>query len=347
MPDFTGKVALITGADGGIGRVLCRHLAGRGAAIAAVDKRASVTDFVAELAADGVPARAAVVDVTDADGVRAAIGEIEAALGPVDVLVNNAGFAERESLEKTTAETWRIDIEGNLNGAYHCTAAVLPQMAAHHAGAIVNISSVNGLTSLGHPAYSAAKAGLISYTKAVAMELWPPRHPRQRDLPRHGAHADLGEPGRAPTGGLRTARQVVPLGPHRRAGRHRQGRRVPGFGRRGGDHRRRPQRRLRPDGRQYRDDPRTHIGAVLVFAIVTTRLASPFDRLRVRPSCCGCRGSNIANRRAYGEALMPSFLIPSLPRDEARGPIARQPSVLSKRTREIWKPMIGCCAAAR
>ena len=170
MPDFTGKVAMITGADGGIGRVLCRHLAGRGAAIAAVDKRASVTDFVAELAADGVPARAAVVDVTDADGVRAAIGEIEAALGPVDVLVNNAGFAERESLEKTTAETWRIDIEGNLNGAYHCTAAVLPQMAAHHAGAIVNISSVNGLTSLGHPAYSAAKAGLISYTKAVAME---------------------------------------------------------------------------------------------------------------------------------------------------------------------------------
>ena len=170
MPDFAGKVAMITGADGGIGQVLCRHLAARGAAIAALDKRASVAEFAAGLMTDGVRAHAAVADVADADAVRTAVAGIEAALGPIDVLVNNAGFAERESLEKTTAETWRTDIEGNLNGAYHCTAAVLPQMTERSAGAIVNISSVNGLTSLGHPAYGAAKAGLISYTKSVAME---------------------------------------------------------------------------------------------------------------------------------------------------------------------------------
>ena len=161
---------MITGADGGIGQALCRHLAARGAAIAAVDTRNSVTDFVAALAADGVRTHGAVADVADADGVSAAVAEIEAALGPVDVLVNNAGGADGESLEKTTAESWRADLGRNLDGAYHCCAAVLPQMAARRRGAIVNISSVNGLTSLGHPAYSAAKAGLISYTKAVAME---------------------------------------------------------------------------------------------------------------------------------------------------------------------------------
>ncbi len=170
MADFAGKVVVVTGADGGIGQALCRYLAGRGAAIAAVDKRPAVADFVADLAANEVPAHAAVVDVADADGVRRAVAEIEAALGPVDVLVNNAGFSETRSLQKTTPETWRADVAGNLSGAYHCGAAVLPGMTARRAGAMVNIGSVNGLSSLGDPAYSAAKAGLISYTKAVAME---------------------------------------------------------------------------------------------------------------------------------------------------------------------------------
>jgi NAD(P)-dependent dehydrogenase (short-subunit alcohol dehydrogenase family) len=98
-------------------------------------------------------------------------------LGPINVLINNAGIALVSSLDKTTRDTWRDDIAINLTGAYHVTTAVLDDMKAGAGrglgGAIVNVSSVNGLTALGDPAYSAAKAGLISYTKSLAMEYGP------------------------------------------------------------------------------------------------------------------------------------------------------------------------------
>ena len=95
---------------------------------------------------------------------------LEDALGPVDVLVNNAGFSKEPTLERTTPGSWQSDVDGNLNGTYYCTYAVLPSMKARKSGAIVNIGSVNGLSTYGDPAYSAAKAGMISLTKAVAME---------------------------------------------------------------------------------------------------------------------------------------------------------------------------------
>ena len=86
------------------------------------------------------------------------------------MLVNNAGFSSASNLETTTGETWSQDVGGNLNGAYNCTALALEDMKKKRGGAIIFIGSVNGSTSLGDPAYSAAKAGLVSYTKAVAME---------------------------------------------------------------------------------------------------------------------------------------------------------------------------------
>ena len=88
----------------------------------------------------------------------------------MDVLVNNAGISRAANLKQTTGEGFRKDVEDNLNGAYYCSVAVLPGMQAKGGGAIVNISSVNGLSSFGDPAYSAGKAGMISLTRSMAME---------------------------------------------------------------------------------------------------------------------------------------------------------------------------------
>ncbi len=164
---FKGKIVAITGADGGIGQALCRHFAAEGAVIAAIDRRDSVAQFAAELKSSGIDAVHAVADVGNKDDVARAF----AAIGPVDVLVNNAGFSEHPTFPKTDPEAWAYDVNGNLNGAYNCAHAVIPGMIARGGGSIVAIGSVNGLMGFGDPAYSAAKAGLISLTKSLAMEL--------------------------------------------------------------------------------------------------------------------------------------------------------------------------------
>jgi NAD(P)-dependent dehydrogenase (short-subunit alcohol dehydrogenase family) len=171
MSDFAGKTVLITGAAGGIGAALCRHFAGLGARIGALDKNAEGLEALsAELRSRNASVRGAVADIGDFAAVTDAVERVTEALGPIDVLVNNAGFCIHGSLAKTTPETWRRELEVNLNGAYHCVEALTPAMKARRAGAIVNIGSVNGLTVLGHPAYSAAKAALINFTKFLAVE---------------------------------------------------------------------------------------------------------------------------------------------------------------------------------
>lgn len=169
MTDFSGRTVLITGAAGGIGQEMCHYFGARGAAIAALDLSDGVMTLSDDLGGD-ITMAAAVADIGDVGQVEAAVSELRAALGPIDILINNAGFSEHRSLEKTTPETWREDVNGNLNGAQNCTHFVLPDLKAHGHGVIVNIGSVNGLSALGDPAYSAAKAGLISYTRALAME---------------------------------------------------------------------------------------------------------------------------------------------------------------------------------
>ena len=170
MTQFTDKTVLITGAAGGIGQEMARTFAGRGGRIAALDKLPAVHDFVKSLNDQGMTAAAAVADIADNAQVETAIADLRAALGPIDVLINNAGFSEASNLEVTTPEIWAASIEGNLNGAYYCSRLAVEDMKAMGGGAIVTISSVNGLTSLGDPAYSTAKAGLISFAKALAME---------------------------------------------------------------------------------------------------------------------------------------------------------------------------------
>jgi NAD(P)-dependent dehydrogenase (short-subunit alcohol dehydrogenase family) len=168
--EFKNKVVAITGASGGIGRELCTYFGGEGAAIAAFDKSDAVGSFAEHLRSRGIRAHAAVVDISDATAVGSAFAKAASALGAIDILINNAGVTRHPSLAHTTPEGFREDIDVNLNGAYACAYAVLPGMKARRGGAIVNIGSVNGLAALGDAAYSAGKAGLISLTKALALE---------------------------------------------------------------------------------------------------------------------------------------------------------------------------------
>jgi NAD(P)-dependent dehydrogenase (short-subunit alcohol dehydrogenase family) len=163
---FKGKLVAVTGAAGGIGQSLCRHFADKGAAIAALDKSDTVNAFAAELAATGAKVTPCVTDISDKSQVAATF----ARLGPVDVLINNAGFSAHPTFAKTDPDGWDYDVTGNLNGAYYCAHAVIPAMKEKGGGSIIAIGSVNGLMGFGDPAYSASKAGLISLTKSLAME---------------------------------------------------------------------------------------------------------------------------------------------------------------------------------
>lgn len=163
---FAGKTVAITGAAGGIGQWLCRFFGAEGAIIAALDRSDKVKDLADALAKDGIKVLPAVADIASADQVKAAF----ASFGDVHLLINNAGVSRHPTLETTDPAGWEEDMAANLNGAYACAHAVLPGMVERRAGSIVNVGSVNGLSALGDPAYSAAKAGMIAMTKALAME---------------------------------------------------------------------------------------------------------------------------------------------------------------------------------
>ncbi len=163
---FAGKTIAITGAAGGIGQWLCRFFGEEGATIAAIDRSDKVLDLAGALGKEGITVRPAVVEITDAPAVEAAF----AAFGDIDVLINNAGGAFRGTVASTSPAEWAADVDSNLNGAFTCAHSVLPRMAERRAGNIVNVASVNGLSALGHPAYSAGKAGMIAMTKAIALE---------------------------------------------------------------------------------------------------------------------------------------------------------------------------------
>lgn len=163
---FAGKVVAITGAAGGIGQALCRYLGNAGASIAAIDRRDEAIQLADSLNSEGISARAAIADVGSSEAVAAAFRQF----GSVHVLINNAGYSTQATVAATDPAGWREHLEGNLSGAFYCAHAVLPQMVERRSGSIVTIGSINGLYALGDPAYSAAKAGLISLTKTLAME---------------------------------------------------------------------------------------------------------------------------------------------------------------------------------
>jgi NAD(P)-dependent dehydrogenase (short-subunit alcohol dehydrogenase family) len=171
LPRHDKTTALVTGAAHGIGRAIARHLAREGAAVAVIDLDADGASETARLIqTDGGRAFAFGADITNMDALTGAIDACETALGPVTLLVNNAAFTDAGDLPGIGLEAWHKEIDVNLNGSYHCLRAILPRMQARGGGAVVNISSVNGVRYFGNPAYSAAKAGLINLTQSVASE---------------------------------------------------------------------------------------------------------------------------------------------------------------------------------
>jgi NAD(P)-dependent dehydrogenase (short-subunit alcohol dehydrogenase family) len=171
MIALDGRTALITGAAGGIGQALCALFLELGATVIACDSAGGrLADFITA-AGQGSRLHPITADITDAPAFAAALHPAVVAAGPPTILVNNAGFTTAETLATCTLADWRREIDGNLTGAYVATEAVRAGMAQAGGGAIVNISSVNGLAFFGNPAYSAAKAGLESFTRSLAVEL--------------------------------------------------------------------------------------------------------------------------------------------------------------------------------
>ena len=174
MKRYEGKTVLITGAGGGIGRALALRLAAEGGAIAVLDRsEGAANETVAQVKAAGGRAHALIADITSDDDVARAVAETIQTFGGLDVLVNNAAWASKGSIDETSRADWDAEIGITLTGQFVVAKAVLPGMVAQGKGAIVNIGSVNGLVALGNPAYSAAKAGLLSLTQALAVEYGP------------------------------------------------------------------------------------------------------------------------------------------------------------------------------
>jgi 2-hydroxycyclohexanecarboxyl-CoA dehydrogenase len=172
MQRFEGKTVIVTGGGGGIGGATCRRFAGDGARVAVLDLNAEAAEKVASaIRAEGGKAAAIQCDITDRASVDAAVAATETQLGPIDVLVNNAGWDVFKPFTKTEPAQWDKLIAINLTGALHMHHAVLPGMAARKAGRIVNIASdAARVGSSGEAVYAACKGGLVAFSKTIARE---------------------------------------------------------------------------------------------------------------------------------------------------------------------------------
>ena len=171
-----GKVAVVTGSSRGIGKAAALAIASEGAKVVVNYARSSAAadDVVKAIADQGGEAIALQADVSQADQVDAMIKATMDKFGRIDVLVNNAGITRDTLLLRMKPEDWQAVIDLNLTGVFLCTRAVSKIMLKQRQGRIINISSVAGL--MGNPGqanYSAAKAGVIGFTKTIAKELAP------------------------------------------------------------------------------------------------------------------------------------------------------------------------------
>jgi gluconate 5-dehydrogenase len=173
--DLSGKVALVTGAQRGLGFAISGGLAEAGATVVLNGrKHDALTDAAATLGKDGHRVSTSAFDVTDGDAVRAAVSAIEREHGRLDILVNNAGIQRRNPIVDFKREDWDDIIATNLTAPYLVAQAVLPGMIARKSGKIVNIASL--MSDLARPTvvpYTAAKGGVRQLTRGMAVELAP------------------------------------------------------------------------------------------------------------------------------------------------------------------------------
>ena len=155
---FRGQVAVVTGAASGIGLAIARELAAHGGSVA-----------VADIAGDAADAAAA--DVTSRRAVEALFGKVEAELGAVDILVNNAGISIDRGVRRITDEDWHRTIAVNQTGMFLCSQAAASSMIPRRTGRIINIASRAWLGWFGQLSYASSKGGVVSATRALAIEL--------------------------------------------------------------------------------------------------------------------------------------------------------------------------------
>ncbi len=169
---MSGRVALVTGAGGGIGRAIALELAASGRAVAAADVRADAAEETAgAVRGTGGSGVGVGMDVTDSDSVAGAVARVEEELGPIDIAVNNAGWDELRPFLETDEDFWDRVVEINFKGCLRVTRAVLPGMVERGFGRLVNVASDAGrVGSSLESVYSGAKGGVIAFTKTVARE---------------------------------------------------------------------------------------------------------------------------------------------------------------------------------
>ncbi len=165
---FEDQVVIVTGGGGaGLGELLTRRFAAEGAAVVVADVDQEAAERAA--AAAGERALAVRTDVRDEDDVRAMVAAARDAFGRVDILVNSAFITSDEALAEMPLDVWRRDLDVVLTGAFLCCREVLGEMVERRAGVIVNLASVNAFAYFSNDAYSAAKAGLVSLTRGIAV----------------------------------------------------------------------------------------------------------------------------------------------------------------------------------
>jgi 3-oxoacyl-[acyl-carrier protein] reductase len=172
MGTMEGRVALVTGASRGIGRAIAVRLAASGAIVIAAARGAHADEVVAAIVQSGGRAEAVGMDVTDEAAIAASVAGVLARHGRVDILVNNAGITRDQLMLRMKREDWDAVLSTNLTAAFSCSQAVLKSMVKQRYGRIVNVTSVVGQSgNAGQANYAASKAGLIGFTKALALEL--------------------------------------------------------------------------------------------------------------------------------------------------------------------------------
>ena len=169
--DLSGKVAIVTGGNGGIGLGMARGLARAGASIIIAGRNKTKSDeAVRDVEALGAKALAFAVDVTDKTAVADMVEATLKAFGRLDILINNAGMSVRDPAHKLSLDDWHTVIDTNLTSAFICSKAVYPAMKQIGGGKIINIGSMMSIFGASFaPAYAASKGGIVQFTKSIAL----------------------------------------------------------------------------------------------------------------------------------------------------------------------------------